>query len=152
MIRRLCALLFLAALLCGCGKREEVSVGVVNPISVSSLEELTEQTGLPTERFAELQELSVKRYALDPVMFELEFLYGERTCTLRISPGEGRGDISGMYFSWTETLEEDGYRISVDREGHGICLWEGGDATWSLAMKEGADPGIFRELYALLTE
>ena len=150
MKRYIFVLLLLAALLCGCGRKAEPSVGVVNPISASSLEALAAETGYPAERFAALPELSVRRYNVDPVLFELEFAHGEVFCTLRLSPGEGQGDLSGMYFTWTEELEGEGYQILLDGAGHGICLWEADGFTWALSLDEGADDEILTELYTLI--
>ena len=152
MKRCLFLMLLIALLLCGCGQRETPSVGVVNPISVSSLETLEAELGIPADRFAALPEPAVRRYNVEPVLFELEFVWEEVSCTLRLSPGEGQGDISGMYFSWTEEAEGEGYRISLDGEGHGICLWEGEGFTWSLALEEGASLELLTQLYALVTE
>ena len=152
MIRRVIVFLLLALLLCGCGQRETPSVGVVNPISVSSLEAMEAELGIPADRFTALPEPAVRRYNVEPVLFELEFVWEEVSCTLRLSPGEGQGDISGMYFSWTEEAEGEGYRISLDGEGHGICLWEGEGFTWSLALEEGASLELLTQLYALVTE
>lgn len=152
MIRRMCVLLLLALLLCGCGKREEPAVGIVNPISASSLEQLTAETGYPGERFGSLPELSVRRYNVDPVLFELEFMHEGIPCTLRLSPGEGQGDLSGMYFTWTEELEGEGYRIFLDGAGHGICLWEAEGFTWAVSLDEGVDPEGLMELYSLIME
>ena len=150
MIRRLCALLFLAVFLCGCGKREEPSVGIVNPISTSSLEAMEAEVGIDLPRFADLPELAVRRYDLDPVLYELEFTHEDVICTLRLSPGEGQGDLSGMYFSWTEELAGEGYQIFLDGAGHGICLWEADGFTWALSLDEGAKAGILAELYTLI--
>ena len=150
MIRRIFVLLLLGLLLCGCGKRKEPSVGVVNPISASSLEVLTAETGYPAERFAALPELEVRRYNVDPVLFELEFVHGEAPCTLRLSPGEGQGDLSGMYFTWTEELEGEGYQIFLDGAGHGICLWDADGFTWALSLDESADAGVLAEIYGLI--
>ena len=150
MKRYIFVLLLLAALLCGCGRKADPSVGVVNPISASSLEALTAETGYPAERFAALPELSVRRYSVDPVLFELEFAHGEVFCTLRLSPGEGQGDLSGMYFSWTEEVAGEGYQIFLDGAGHGICLWEADGFTWALSLDEGADDEILTELYTLI--
>ena len=152
MIRRVIVFVLLALLLCGCGKQEVSSVGVVNPISVSSLEAMEAELGIPADRFAALPEPAVRRYNVEPVLFELEFMWEEGSCTLRLSPGEGQGDISGMYFSWTEEAEGEGYRISLDGEGHGICLWEAEGFTWSLALEEGAALELLAQLYALVTE
>ena len=151
-MRRLCAFLLLALLLCGCGKRETPSVGVVNPISASSLEALEAELGIPADRFAALPELSVRRYNVAPVLFELEFVWEEVSCTLRLSPGEGQGDLSGMYFTWTEELEGEGCRIFLDDAGHGICLWEGQGFTWALSLEEDASVELLTELYSLITE
>ena len=150
MIRRVLILLLLAVLLCGCGKKPEPSVGIVNPISASSLEALTAETGYPAERFTALPELAVRRYNVDPVRFELEFTHGEAPCTLRLSPGEGQGDLSGMYFSWSEEVAGEGYQIFLDGAGHGICLWDADGFTWALSLDEGADPEILGELYTLI--
>ena len=152
MIRRVIVFLLLALLLCGCGQRETPSVGVVNPISVSSLEAMEAELGIPADRFTALPEPAVRRYNVEPVLFELEFVWEEVSCTLRVSPGEGQGDISGMYFSWTEEAEGEGYQISLDGEGHGICLWEAEGFTWSLALEEGASLALLVQLYALVTE
>ena len=152
MIRRLCALLFLAVFLCGCGKREEPSVGIVNPISTSSLEAMEAEVGIDLRRFADLPELVVRRYDLDPVLYELEFTHEDAICTLRLSPGEGQGDLSGMYFSWTEELEGEGYRIALDGAGHGICLWDGEGFSWALSVEEGATFEILTGLYLLVVE
>ena len=152
MIRRVIVFLLLALLLCGCGQRETPSVGVVNPISVSSLETLEAELGIPADRFTALPEPAVRRYNVEPVLFELEFVWEEVSCTLRLSPGEGQGDISGMYFSWTEEAEGEGYRISLDGGGHGICLWEAEGFTCSLALEEGASLELLTQLYALVTE
>ena len=152
MIRRVIVFLLLALLLCGCGQRETPSVGVVNPISVSSLEAMEAELGIPADRFTALPEPAVRRYNVEPVLFELEFVWEEVSCTLRLSPGEGQGDISGMYFSWTEEAEGEGYRISLDGGGHGICLWEAEGFTWSLALEEGASLELLVQLYALVTE
>lgn len=152
MIRRVIVFLLLALLLCGCGQREVSSVGVVNPISASSLETLEAELGIPADRFAALPEPAVRRYNVEPVLFELEFVWEEVSCTLRLSPGEGQGDISGMYFFWTEEAEGEGYRISLDGGGHGICLWEAEGFTWSLALEEGASLELLVQLYALVTE
>ena len=152
MIRRVIVFLLLALLLCGCGQRETPSVGVVNPISASSLETLEAELGIPADRFAVLLEPAVRRYNVEPVLFELEFVWEEVSCTLRLSPGEGQGDISGMYFSWTEEAEGEGYRSSLDGEGRGSCLWEAEGFTWSLALEEGASVELLTQLYALVTE
>ena len=150
MKHRVFILLLLVLLLCGCGRKAEPSVGVVNPISASSLEALAAETGYPAERFAALPELSVRRYNVDPVLFELEFAHGEVLCTLRLSPGEGQGDLSGMYFSWTEEVAGEEYQIFLDDAGHGICLWDADGFTWALSLDEGADPEILGELYAMV--
>lgn len=152
MIRRVIAFLLLTLLLCGCGRREVSSVGVVNPISASSLGAMEAELDIPADRFAALPEPAVRRYNVEPVLFELEFVWEEVSCTLRLSPGEGQGDLSGMYFTWTEEAEGEGYRISLDSEGHGICLWEGEGFTWSLALEEGASVELLTQLYALVTE
>lgn len=152
MIRRVIAFLLLALLLCGCGKQEVSSVGVVNPISASSLETLEAELGIPADRFAALPEPAVRRYNVEPVLFELEFVWEEVSCTLRLSPGEGQGDLSGMYFTWTEEAEGEGYQISLDSEGHGICLWEAEGFTWSLSLEAGASVELLKQLYALVTE
>ncbi len=125
-------------------------MGIVNPISASSLDQLAAETGYPAERFAALTELSVRRYDVEPVLFELEFSHGGSLCTLRLSPGEGQGDLSGMYFTWTEELEGEGYRIFLDGAGHGICLWEAEGFTWALSLEEGADSEDLMELYTLI--
>lgn len=152
MIRRVIVFVLLALLLCGCGQRETLSVGVVNPISASSLETLEAELGIPADRFAALPEPAVRRYNVEPVLFELEFVWEEVSCTLRLSPGEGQGDISGMYFSWTEEADGEGYRISLDGEGHGICLWEAEGFTWSLSLEAGASVELLTELHSLFAE
>ena len=152
MIRRVIVFLLLALLLCGCGKGETPSVGVMNPISASSLEAMEAELGIPADRFTALPEPAVRRYNVEPVLFELEFVWEEVSCTLRLSPGEGQGDLSGMYFSWTEEAEGEGYQISLDSEGHGICLWEGEGFTWSLSLEAGASVELLTELYSLFAE
>jgi len=152
MIRRVWSLLLVVVLLCGCGKQPEPSVGIANPISASSLEAMEAEIGISPARFASLPELAVRRYNVDPVLFQLEFLYEGTAFTLRLSPGEGQGDLSGMYFSWTEELEGEGHQILLDSAGHGICLWDSEGFSWALAVEEGATSQILTKAYSLLME
>lgn len=143
----LAALLLLTA----CGKKETPPVALANPISASSLEALEEETGHPTAPFEALEALSVRRYDVEPVLYELEFT-GEdgRIYTLRLTEGKERTDISGMYFNWTQVTEEEGCCLSLDGQGHGICLWCANGFAYSLAMEAEASAEALCAMQALL--
>ena len=146
--------LFLAAalfLLTACGRKEAPPVTIANPISASSLQAMEEETGHPAEALQNLGALSVRRYNVEPVLYELEFTgEGSLTYTLRLTEGEERTDISGMYFRWTETSEEEGYTLCLDDQGHGICLWQKNGFAYSLAMEKDANGGSLLDMRAML--
>lgn len=138
-------------LLTACGKKETPPVALANPISASSLEALEEETGHPTAPFEALEALSVRRYDVEPVLYELEFT-GEDgfAYTLRMVKGEERTDISGMYFSWTETIEEERYTLCLDDQGHGICLWQETGFAYALVMETDANRDRLLDMRTML--
>lgn len=146
-------LFFVAALLLmtACGRKEAQPVTLANPISVSSLQAMEEETGHPAEAFQNLGALSVRRYNVEPVLYELEFT-GEDgfAYTLRMVKGEVRTDISGMYFSWTETIEEEGYTLCLDDQGHGICLWQESGFAYALVMETDANRDRLLDMRTML--
>lgn len=143
----LAALLLLTA----CGRKEAPPVTLANPISASSLQAMEEETRHPAEAFQNLESLSVRRYDVEPVLYELEFT-GEDgfAYTLRMVKGEERTDISGMYFSWTETIEEEGYTLCLDDQGHGICLWQESGFAYALVMETDANRDRLLDMRTML--
>ena len=139
-MKRVWLLAAVMLLLTACGRKEAPPVTLANPISASSLQAMEEETGHPAEAFQNLGALSVRRYNVEPVLYELEFT-GEDgfAYTLRMVKGEERTDISGMYFSWTETIEEERYTLCLDDQGHGICLWQKSGFAYALVMETDAD-------------
>lgn len=150
-MKRLCFLMAALLLMTACGKKEVPPMTLANPISASSLEALEEESGHPTAAFDDLEMLSVRRYNVEPVLYELEFT-GEDGLryTLRLTEGVERTDISGMYFNWTQVTEEGGCSLSLDDEGHGICLWCANGFAYSLAMEAEASVDALRAMQALL--
>ena len=146
-------LFFVAALLLMTvfGRKEAQPVTLANPISVSSLQAMEEETGHPAEAFQNLGALSVQRYNVEPVLYELEFI-GEDglTYTLRLTEGKERSDISGMYFSWTETIEEERYTLCLDDQGHGICLWQETGFAYALVMQTDANRDRLLDMRTML--
>ena len=138
-------------LMTACGRKEAQPVTLANPISVSSLQAMGEETGHPAEAFQNLESLSVQRYNVEPVLYELEFI-GEDglTYTLRLTEGKERSDISGMYFSWTETIEEERYTLCLDDQGHGICLWQESGFAYALVMQTDANRDRLLDMRTLL--
>ena len=143
--------------LCGCGGSKPPepagTVAVVNPISQSDLDQMAREIGvqltLPEEEFAQL---SVRRFALDPVMFEVEFLWNGDTYTFRAQKGTEERDISGMYCEWPHSLVEDGCERYWNDEGQGICLWQESDLTFCISMSEHAVPEALEQLYLRLAD
>lgn len=133
------------------GRKEAQPVTLANPISVSSLQAMEEETGHPAEAFQNLGALSVRRYNVEPVLYELEFI-GEDgfAYTLRMVKGEERTDISGMYFSWTETIEEERYTLCLDDQGHGICLWQETGFAYALVMETDANRDRLLDMRTML--
>ena len=138
-MKKLWFLLAMMILLAACGHKEAPPVTLANPVSSSSLQAMEEETGCPGESFRQLQDLSVRRYNVEPVLYELEFT-GEDGLqyTLRLTKSTQQPDISGMYFNWTETVEAEDYSLYLDGQGHGICLWQRGEYAFSLALEEEA--------------
>lgn len=115
--------------------------GMVNPLTESSLAELAEETGytltLPEDTF---QNLSVIRIAGEPALYSLTFLYNGdgNWYTFRLQRDPTAGDISGMYYDWTERDTTEDYELCCTEEGQGIILWQDEQAAFSIAMEEHA--------------
>ena len=48
------------------------------------------------------------------------------------------GDISGMYYDWTERETTEDYVLYCNGEGQGLILWQDEQASFSIAMEEHA--------------
>ena len=113
--------------------------GMGNPLTESTLEELAEETGytltLPEETF---QNLSVTRIAGEPALYSVEFLYNEdgNCYTFRLQRDPAAGDISGMYYDWTDREVTEDYELYCNKEGQGVILWQDTQAAFSIAMEE----------------
>ena len=143
--------------LCGCGgstpPESAGTAAVVNPISQSDLGQMEREIGLrltlPEEEFAQL---SVRRFALDSVMFEVEFLWEDDAYAVRAQKGTEERDISGMYYEWPHSLAEDGHELYWNDEGQGICIWQEGDLIFCISMTENAGPERMERLYLRLAD
>ena len=143
--------------LCGCGgntpPESTGTVAVVNPISQSDLGQMEEEIGLRlTLQEEEFFQLSVRRFALDPVMFEVEFLWDGREYTFRAQKGTEERDISGMYYEWPHSLVEGGVEQYWNDEGQGICLWQETGLTFCVSMSENAAPEALGQMYLRLAD
>lgn len=129
--------------------------GMVNPLTESSLAELAEETGytltLPEDTF---QNLSVIRIAGEPALYSLTFLYngdGNRY-TFRLQRDPAAGDISGMYYAWTEQEVTESHKLYWVEDEQGICLWQDEHAAFSIAMTENAASDALLQMKNLMVQ
>lgn len=130
-------------------------MGMGNPLTESTLEELAEETGytltLPEETF---QNLSVTRIAGEPALYSVEFLYSEdgNCYTFRLQRDPAAGDISGMYYAWTEQDVAENHKLYWVEDEQGICLWQDEHAAFSIAMTENAASGVLLQMRELMVQ
>jgi hypothetical protein len=129
--------------------------GMGNPLTESTLEELAEETGytltLPEEMF---QNLSVTRIAGEPALYSVEFLYNEdgNCYTFRLQKDPAAGDISGMYYAWTEQDVTESHKLYWAEDEQGICLWQDEHAAFSIAMTENAASDALLQMKNLMVQ
>jgi hypothetical protein len=129
--------------------------GIGNPLTDSTLEELAEETGytltLPEETF---QNLSVTRIAGEPALYSVEFLYNEdgNCYTFRLQRDPTAGDISGMYYAWTEQEVTESHKLYWAEDEQGICLWQDEHAAFSIAMTENAASDALLQMKDLMVQ
>jgi hypothetical protein len=129
--------------------------GMVNPLTESSLAELAEETGytltLPEDTF---QNLSVIRIAGEPALYSLTFLYNGdgNWYTFRLQRDPTAGDISGMYYAWTEQEVTESHKLYWIEDEQGICLWQDEHAAFSIAMTENAASDALLQMKDLMVQ
>jgi hypothetical protein len=129
--------------------------GMVNPLTESSLAELAEETGytltLPEDTF---QNLSVIRIAGEPALYSLTFLYNGdgNWYTFRLQRDPTAGDISGMYYAWTEQEVTESHKLYWAEDEQGICLWQDEHAAFSIAMTENAVSDALLQMKNLMVQ
>ena len=161
-----CIFLVFVLIFCGCAAEVNEPVpepteepvggmmGVPNPLSASSLEELEKELGcvlaLPSDTFSEL---SVTRINVDPVLYSLDFVYEGTPYQFRLQKGSEMTDISGMYFQWAERYvsEDPACEIAFNEGSEGICLWQKNGMNFSLGMDTDADRGTLASMYEVLS-
>ena len=131
-------------------------VGVVNPVSAITLEDFAQETGyhlnLPEDVF---QELRVRRIDAEPVIYSLAFVYVDgNSYNFRMAEGTDHGDISGMYYDWTETIvsEDPVYTVHLTETGQGICLWCDEWSTYSVSLDGNATQEALTEMRARMIQ
>ena len=117
------------------------SMGLGNPLVEITLDELAEEAGcvltLPEDIF---HDLSVMRIDGDPPLYSLDYCFSGdwNYYTLRLQMDPAAGDISGMYYDWTERETTEDYVLYCNGEGQGLILWQDEQASFSIAMEEHA--------------
>ncbi|MBR5970650.1 MAG: hypothetical protein IK016_09950 [Lachnospiraceae bacterium] len=140
------AVLLSTAVMAGCGKAEEtkkeeanqaasaaveasaaeVQVGIANPWSELSLQEIEERIGTSVT-LPEGAENVQCLFMEDEGLGEIDFDYMGRSCTYRMKKSDSEEDIAGMYYEWSseesvplsdcnatyQTCEEDGDFIEL---------------------------------------
>ena len=102
--------------------------GVINPLAESTADDILEKLGiaLGVPDGAE----NVKYFILAGDTEELRFTLNGLDCTARLKATAGFEDISGMYYTWTDTIdgkikecECKQMRYSGDEGDIDVCLW-----------------------------
>jgi len=154
----LCLLFVLA----GCGKKtadageQPGTVGVVNPVSSSTAEEILEKDGIVLQlpagaENAQWTRIAMQETVLAQVTFELE---GASLC-FRAQKTAGLEDISGMYYEWGQPeggeVPADAPRCMVNETGQGVLLWYADGCSFALSMTENASADKLTAVYAAVT-
>ena len=140
----LCAAMGLSFSACA-GKTEPEStspqMGIANPMQASTVEDMMQETGVSVDLSELGFDATVFRYNFEPVMYQIVLASADgQQYTLRFQQAEEVADISGMYFSWTDTQPSQygNGQISTTAEGQGICLWWDKGYTFSLSADSNA--------------
>lgn len=157
--------LLAVSLLAGCGGAGEpaptesgMSMGVVNPLQAFTLEELRSETGYNLQLPETCETLAVTKINTEPTaIYEVEFRDADsNTYCFRMQLGQVEGDISGMYYEWTEVLLIDevdsSYTVFLNNEGQGMCSWQDDKAAYTLAMTENATPKLLNTMRTALLQ
>ena len=129
------------------------SMGLGNPLTEITLDEIAEETGcvltLPEDIFCDL---SATRINVDPPLYSLDFLFSEdgNRYTFRLQMDPAAGDISGMYYDWTERETTEDYELYCSGEGQGLILWQNEQASFSIAMESNASRHRLLEMKSIL--
>ena len=130
----------------------EMSTGLANPLHESSVAGILEKVGvsLPAPDFAN----SASWFVINgnPVIGELRFAVGEQNYCYRVAQAVSYSDISGMYYTWTNSGS-----ASVDYNNATVCFIPGeqGIIQWydvvpgvmySLSVDSGADAAGLTEM------
>ena len=158
MKRMFAAALCLIMVLSGCGEKapESGSVGVVNPVSSSSAEEILEKDGITLRLPQGAENAQWTRITVqDAVMAQVTFgLQGESLC-FRAQKTAGPEDISGTYYEWGQPeggqVPEGAPRCMVNETGQGVLLWYADGCSFSLSMQANASADVLTAVYAAVT-
>ncbi len=160
------AALVAVSLLAGCGGAVEpaptesgMSMGVVNPLQAFTLEELRNETGYNLHLPEGCTDLTVTKIDAAPAaaVYEAEFCDkdGNGYC-FRMQLGQVEGDISGMYYEWTDAIIVDevdsSYTVFLNNEGQGMVSWQDENAKYTLAMTENAAAKLLNTMRSALLE
>lgn len=127
------------------------SVGMPNPLSEASVKGILEAIGveLPAPDFAN----SASWFVINgnPRIGELRFSVGGQNYVYRVAAMNAFDDISGMYYTWTETsTARVGYneaKVSLIRDEQGVIQWYDvvPGLMYSLSVDSGADAALLAE-------
>lgn len=129
---------------CSCGKSEPVS-GVANPMHSTDADGIYKELGI---RMTPVEGSSDVSYFLidgSPVIGQMGFSHDGRSYTFRAAKCDSFLDISGMYFTWTESSElpvgTETAKVSLIGGQQGIIQWHDADSgiMYSLSVDSGAD-------------
>ncbi len=158
MKKMFAAALCLLLVLSGCGQKapESGNVGVVNPVSSSTAEEILEKDGITMPLPAGAENAQWTRITMqDAVIAQVTFaLQGETLC-FRAQKTAGPEDISGMYYEWGEPeggeVPADAPRCMVNETGQGVLLWYADGCSFALSMQENASADLLTSVYVAVT-
>lgn len=124
-------------------------VGMPSPVSDVTLEDIRKEEHLSLDFPVEMR--NIHKIDGSPVIYEMSFGLDDWTYTLRFARTKTLEDISGMFYDWTRSTEDDAgdqlYSCKFTDSGQGICLWKIGDYSLNLCMEEKASEEAFNKAY-----
>lgn len=145
--------IFMIMLVSCSGKKSAVNttanktVGLPNPVQESTAEDIAKKLNV---KFAVPDGAKNIRYSIIAgKLAQMDFIWNEAECTVRIKRDAESEDISGFYYNWSNETpciigENAGiakWQITEVGEVVGICLWQNkaSNLAYSVSMKKNAD-------------